>query len=157
MNRLGQRMRMLGERRVDVDMHHHEVASGGQCEPKGMQAPWARKPIPSTRFLIVGLGLDENQMSEVEEIREKGRATIRPLLKKRRSNRKELRAHLKSDNPDPATVGSLIISSRTIRPEIKAAAESMKTAFEDILTEEQLGKWQHDEVRPRRRPPQSRR
>ena len=140
MTRLGQRMRVLGKSQ----------------RPKDMQATWSMRPIPSARFLIVGLGLNEDQLSEVEKIRENGRSTIIPLFKKGRSTRKELRAQLKSDNPDPATVGALMISSRAIRPKIKAATESMKTAFKNILTEEQLKKWQRND-RPKRRSSRPRR
>ena len=132
MTRLGQRMRVLGKSQ----------------RPRGVRTSPRRHLMPSARFLIVGLGLDENQLSALEEIREKGRATRVSLLKDGRSIRKELRAQLKSDNPDPATVGALMISSRAIRPKIKEATESMKTAFRNILTEDQLKKWQRNKPRP---------
>ena len=78
MARLGQRMRVLGKSQ----------------RPKGMQTPRRRYPIPSPRFLIAGLGLDEKQLSAVEEIRERGRSTIVPLVKEGRLTRKELSAQL---------------------------------------------------------------
>ena len=130
-----------------------EKGFGGMDGLRGMR-PGPGMVIPPDNFLINVLELDEDQLAEAAELRESLRATVTPLMQEGRAIRQEVKAQLDSENPDPTTVGELVIAGHALEPQIREASQAAREAFKEILTEEQLEKLEN--ARPGRRGMRSR-
>jgi len=97
------------------------------------------------------LDLSDEQIEAAQGILEVARAEIEPLREEGRTNREELHALLETENPDPTTVGELMIAGRDLRHEIRDVLEGYVAEFEALLTPEQLEKWENwQELRGKR-------
>jgi len=88
------------------------------------------------------LDLDQTQVEALEAIFENQRAATEGDREARRANGEALKSALGEANPDPMTVGELVIESKNLRAASKASHEELKGQIAEILTAEQLAKWE---------------
>ena len=110
---------------------HHGAPGGGRRGGR-------REVLPPDRFLKNRIGLSEEQLAQVGQLREDFKATVEPLREQGRAMRKSLRTELESDTPSAETAGHLVISGRDVRDQIRAARENVRESFRALLTPEQV-------------------
>lgn len=98
------------------------------------------------------LDLTEEQQAQLEELLEQLRATVQPLHEELRSLHEQLGLLLESDAPDAVEVGTLVIAIHQASQQIAQARQDFASAFEAILTAEQLEKLQEFLENPGRGP-----
>ena len=113
-----------------------------------------RSALPPDRALK-RLGLTEEQMAEVEKLRESHKAAMSSLREKGAGIRTQLREQLEMEESSPAKVGELVIEGRDVRQQIRKAQESARESFSALLTPHQLK--QIEKFRDRRGRPGARR
>jgi Spy/CpxP family protein refolding chaperone len=91
------------------------------------------------RALARALALTRDQISETKEIYKDLRSTVEPL-------REQLETLLDGDNPAPGQVGQVVIDIDGLRDDIQSARAEADSAFEAILTPEQLQKYHEFEA-----------
>ena len=114
-----------------------------------------RRPVLPPDRALERLGLTEEQMAEVEKLRESHKATLSSLREKGAGIRTQLREQLEMEESSPAKVGELVIEGRDLRQQIRQAQESARESFSALLTPEQLK--QIEKFRERRGRPGARR
>jgi Spy/CpxP family protein refolding chaperone len=100
----------------------------GDRGPRGFRGP--------ARFLE----LTEQQQAAARDIFEQRRPETEALREQMRENRTLLRESLESGNPDPTSVGELVIEGHALRQKGRALREESKKAFEALLNTEQKRK-----------------
>ena len=108
--------------------------------------------LPPRRVLESVLELTDEQFDELEVLRDELMAAIEPLRDQHKELGESLKAELELENPDPTTLGELMIASRDLREQIRAGHDAFVTSFEGILTPDQLEKLEawRENPRPRR-------
>jgi Spy/CpxP family protein refolding chaperone len=106
--------------------------------------------VPPRRVLEEVLGFTEEQFAALDELKDEMKAAMQPIHDKQIPLHDELREALKSESPDPLTVGTLTIEIHNGREESRELGESFAAAFKDLLTEDQLAKLEEFEKQPRR-------
>ena len=86
------------------------------------------------------LELTEEQVSQLDALREELKAIVAPLREERMGLRRGLRAELELEEPSALRVGELVISRHEVGQEIRAARQDFRESFRAILTPEQLDK-----------------
>ncbi len=66
--------------------------------------------------------------------------TVAPLRQQLRAVEEQLGNLLRGENPDPAAVGALVIQGKNLREQMGEAHRAYVVAFEELLTETQLGR-----------------
>ncbi len=116
--------------------------------PRGRRG---RRGLPPDRVLKNRIGLSDEQLAQVSQLREDFKATVEPLFEEGHALRESLRSELESDAPSIETVGNLVISGRDVRKQIRATRQSFRESFETILTPEQVEKLKEFKERGHRR------
>ena len=116
--------------------------------PRGRRG---RRGLPPNRVLKNRIGLSDEQLTQVNQLREDFKATVEPLLEQGHALRGSLRTELESDAPSVETVGNLVISGRDVRKQIRATRQNFRESFESILTPEQAEKLNEFKERGHRR------
>lgn len=96
--------------------------------------------FPPVRMLQEVVGLTDEQLSELDRLREEFRVTVEPLFQQARGFRQAVDEELDQEQPSALRVGELVISGRDVRRQIGDARQSFRDTFEGILTTEQLEK-----------------
>jgi Spy/CpxP family protein refolding chaperone len=104
-----------------------------------------RLMIPPTEMLAHRIGLTEDQLDQVESIRADFQASVEPLLEESHQFREALYEALRSENPSPAYVGDLVISTHVVGEDVGEIVRVFRSDFESILTVEQLERLKHFE------------
>ena len=118
---------------------HHGGSRGGRR---------GRGGLPPDRMLRNRIGLSEEQLAHVNQLREDFKAIVEPLFEEGHAIRESLRTELESEAPFAETVGNLVIAGRDVRKQIRANHQNLRESFESILTPEQAEKM--DEFKERR-------
>jgi protein CpxP len=113
-------------------------APGALAQPFG---PGEEGPGPGAfrgpgRFLE----LSEEQQEAARRIFEQQRPEMEALHEQMRENREQLRKAFEGGNPDPMSVGELVIEDHALKEKGRALHEQSKEAFEMLLTPEQKRK-----------------
>jgi len=103
---------------------------GDDDGPGGMQR--------AARFLE----LTQDQKTRLAEIEEQARPERERLRELTREAHERFRQAIEATNPDPATVGQAAIEMHALRAQHESSRESFESAFESLLTPEQLRKWE---------------
>ncbi len=109
-----------------------------------MAAPTSPRPaqdISPIRTVARFFGMTAEQAEQLKGFFENQRLTIEPLRRQIADHEKSLREALAS-NPDPGTVGVLVIEIHALQGQINEAHKQLIPNFEGILDEEQLRKLQ---------------
>ena len=85
--------------------------------------------------------MTDDQLRLVAELAEKIAAAVGPLREELHALPLELKAELGSDDPDPCTIGSLILAIKDQKIAICTTLRWFDEEFEAILDPEQLEKW----------------
>lgn len=86
------------------------------------------------------LSLTAAQETRVQQLREKTRVAIEPLLEERKPLVEQVRAALDS-HADAATVGAAVIAAHEHGEKIRAVREQHDKELETLLTPAQLSRW----------------
>ncbi len=116
--------------------------------PRGKRG---RRGLPPDRVLKHRIGLSDEQLAQVKQLREDFEATMDPLFEQGHALRESLRTELESDSASVETVGNLVISGHDVRNQIQATRQNLRESFEAILTPEQIEKLRGSRERGHRR------
>ncbi len=117
---------------------------------EGFRGPGARGLTPPRWVLENVLELTDEQLDALEALKTDHRAAMRPLREERRELGKGLKAALASENPDATAVGESVIAIHDLGEQMKLASADFGTAFEALLTEDQLQALQEWKENPKR-------
>ncbi len=122
-----------------------EPGSEGFMKPAGHHGgpPRGRRGrggLSSDRVLKNRIGLSDEQLAQVNQLREDFKATVEPLFEQGHALRESLRTELESDAPSVETVGNLVISGHDVRNQVRATRQNFRESFEAILSAEQVEK-----------------
>lgn len=118
---------------------------GGQGTRGGgasLQQQAAGPGFGSPQWIAKYLELSEAQIEQWKVIQEETRAAMAPILETRKANGERLRELLEGTNPDPTTVGTLVIQNHTLGAQIRDIHEAAQAKFIAILTPEQKTKFE---------------
>ncbi len=87
------------------------------------------------------LGLSDQQVAEIRELLRKHRDAVFPLQQDLRAKRHALVTALEAPQPDPMTVGRLVIEQRALRQRIQKLAQQLQADVRAVLTPEQQQKF----------------
>ena len=85
------------------------------------------------------LDLTDQQIAQIDSLREAQKSLIQPLREKQRANREAMEAALAAG--DSAKAGELAMAGYNTRQQIKAAHEKYDASFTALLTPAQKAKW----------------
>lgn len=109
---------------------------------------------PGGDRLATFLGLSDEQKANWEQMHQEFRESMRATFEQQRPNRDKLRAALDADQPDPAAVGSLVVSMHQQRKQMEKQHEAFQQRLRASLTPEQQVKFDaFQALRPERRGP----
>ena len=98
------------------------------------------------------LDLTEEQIEAAEAIREGVRTEMQAMRGERRTLREQLKATLDGESPDATEVGRLTIELHAMREQTRVTLKDAEARFAELLTSEQLEKWEnYKELRQSRR------
>jgi Spy/CpxP family protein refolding chaperone len=83
------------------------------------------------------LKLNDDQKASFKQLHEDFQAKVEPLFEQHRKLSDQLQEALAADNPDPKTVGTLVIQAQQVQQQIKAAHDDLESKVGAILTPEQ--------------------
>ena len=95
------------------------------------------------RVLKVALNLDDEQLVALRDLIESRAAEVKAIAEEVHELQSQLEELVKSDDPDPAEVGGLVLDIRTLKQEIGAGHAAYQQSFRDILTPEQVERLGH--------------
>jgi Spy/CpxP family protein refolding chaperone len=98
--------------------------------PKGV-------PVPAH-----ALDLTPEQQEAAREIFEQQRPAVDALREQMRANRAELFQSVAGGEPEPCTIGEIVMEGHALKQKERALQEELKKAFARILTEEQRKKFE---------------
>ena len=93
---------------------------------------------PPDQVLKVVLELDESQLARLQGLMEARRDVFTRSAARMAELRVQLEQALNQPEPDPASVGSLIIAIRGLERETAQHQENFRTQFQQMLTDEQF-------------------
>jgi hypothetical protein len=117
------------------------LARPGEAIPLGLENEGPDAP-PAQRAVIMFLRLDEAQVSAWNQLLEDQRATIQPIREEIKATEIALREEMRKDEPDPATVGSYVISRQDLGRQVGEAHRFYVSEFEGLLDEDQMRRLQ---------------
>ena len=95
------------------------------------------------RVLKVALNLDDEQLIDLRDIIESRAAEVKTIKEEVHELQAQLEELVKSDDPDPAEVGGLVLDIRTLKQEIGEGHAAYQQSFRDILTSDQVERLSH--------------
>ena len=98
-----------------------------------------REQLPPPGYLK----LTDEQKDAVHGLAEDLRAALEPLRDEQRALHEELRENLESDAPNARRVGQLTIALHGFPVQLRAEFEVFDSAFRDLLSDEQLAKYEN--------------
>ncbi|HEX2834327.1 MAG TPA: Spy/CpxP family protein refolding chaperone [Thermoanaerobaculia bacterium] len=105
--------------------------------PRGQRGP--RQDALRPQVLADFLDLTDAQKTQAQALRASMRAAVEPLRAQLQANREAVKAAVDAGNAQQA--GQLVVSSKGVREQIKAAHETFETQFAALLNAEQKAKW----------------
>jgi hypothetical protein len=111
--------------------------------------PLAAATTPNTfpnchnwRAIAKYLSLSSSQVQQTGVLLAAEKAAIEPIKAQIEPLHDQILALLNGTNPDPCAIGALRIQIHGLYDQIEAAHATFKTAFEALLSPDQLTKWQ---------------
>jgi Spy/CpxP family protein refolding chaperone len=114
-------------------------ASSGGAQPPAPDGPAGWGP-GGPRGLARILGLTDEQKAQVQKVFEQYRPQMQALREQTRDVRTRRQEALANPQPDPMTVGEIVIEEHQLREKGRALREEMKKAIDGFLTPEQKSK-----------------
>ena len=118
--------------------------------PAAAAEPAHRPRCNDLRALAKALALTKEQVQATRTIYKDLRGVVDPLREEIEPLREELQDLLDENNPAPGQVGQIVIDIDALRDEIAEARDAAEDLFEELLTPEQLAKYDifEDRCRP---------
>jgi len=88
------------------------------------------------------LGLSDTQVQQLRDLRKQQFEAARPSLEQAREKRQALAEAMRSENPDPAKVGQLMVEMKQLRQSMGGRRGELQSKAQAILTPEQQTKLQ---------------
>ena len=98
--------------------------------------------LSNPRLLARYLRLTPEQVQQQRQLVQALRADLEPLRAQRTALREDLRAALEGGSPDACAVGAIVVDLSELRGQIRGELEEFDDAFSDILTPEQLVRYE---------------
>jgi Spy/CpxP family protein refolding chaperone len=98
--------------------------------------------LSNPRLLARYLRLTPEQVQQQRQLVQALRADVEPLREQRKALRDDLRAALEGGSPDACAVGAIVVDLSELRGQIRGELEEFDDAFSDILTPEQLARYE---------------
>lgn len=98
--------------------------------------------LSNPRLLARYLRLTPEQVQQQRQLVQALRADVEPLRAQRTALREDLRAALEGGSPDACAVGAIVVDLSELRGQIRGELEEFDDAFSDILTPEQLARYE---------------
>ncbi len=115
------------------------LAQRGERGPRGPQSDRDRRPSQQ-QTLKDAIGLSDEQLSKINELRQANRNEIREIFQATRESGTRLREEMQKDSPDAATVGQLMIDSRSAPKRAASKHGELSEKVRGVLTSEQVSK-----------------
>ena len=104
---------------------------------QGRMGPRDRSRTPTFDEVKAALNLNDSQLAAIQENNTATREQVRAIFTEVKEKREALDAELESANPNPATVGQLMIDSRAAQERVKELHESAREQNLTVLDETQ--------------------
>ena len=117
----------------------------GHRGPGGMNGPGGPGGDHQLFRIAHALDLSEAQQEDWKDALAQHRESLQPLFDEMKMIQEQLDVLLGLDDPDPAEVGLLVIDQRGLRNDIGDSRGLLEAQLTDLLTPEQLAKW--DEIK----------
>ena len=98
---------------------------------------------PPVRVLKIALDLSDQQVADLRDLIQARALEVRGVNGEIQEVQADLEELLKSDAPDPAEVGGLVLDILALKQEIGQGHEAYQQSFRDILTPEQVERLGH--------------
>ena len=98
--------------------------------------------LSNPRLLARYLRLTPEQVQQQRQLVQALRADVEPLREQRKALREDLREALEGGSPDACAVGAIVVDLSELRGQIRGELEEFDDAFSDILTPEQLARYE---------------
>ncbi len=95
------------------------------------------------RVLKAALNLSDEQMTDLRELIEARAEEVKAINEEIHELQVQLEELVKSDTPDPAEVGGLVLDIRTLKQEIGQGHEGYQQSFRELLTDVQVERLGH--------------
>jgi Spy/CpxP family protein refolding chaperone len=122
------------------------LAEEGGASP----APYAgARPAPRHRLgpqparVARYLQLTDDQKEGIRRLVEEHRASVGPVVERRRGLRDELRALMEQESPDAAAVGEVVLRLRAQRRSLQTSRDGLRERIAGLLNGEQRVRWEH--------------
>jgi Spy/CpxP family protein refolding chaperone len=102
--------------------------------------PGAERQPPTPTALIEYLGLSETQVTQLTDLRKSLPDIAKPIAEQIRTKNEALREEMQKTNPNPATVGQLMVDMKALREQIRAEHVKINDQAKALLTEDQKSK-----------------
>ncbi|MBE7544384.1 MAG: periplasmic heavy metal sensor [Bryobacteraceae bacterium] len=102
--------------------------------------PGAERQPPAPTALIEYLGLSEAQVTQLTDLRKSLPDVVKPIAEQIRTKNQALREEMQKTNPNPATVGQLMVDMKALREQIRAEHVKINDQAKALLTEDQKSK-----------------
>ncbi len=100
--------------------------AGAMLMAQGPRGPRGGDRTPNFEALQQAISLSDAQLAAIQENNAAAREQARTLMGEARDKHEALQAELDSPNPNPTTVGQLVIDARAIREQIKTVHEDTR-------------------------------
>lgn len=90
--------------------------------------------------LKAAIGLSDEQLSKINDLRRANRNEIREIFQATRENGMQLREEMQKDSPDAATVGQLMIDAQSAPKRAAEKHRELSATLGGVLTDEQSSK-----------------
>ena len=113
------------------------LASGTLFAQRGPRGPRGDDDRPASRqqSLKEAIGLSDEQLSEINELRRASREGVSEIFRTARENATQLRQEMQKDEPDAATLGRLMVDSLKTRSKVSAMHSGVGEKVGDNLTD----------------------
>ena len=115
------------------------LAQRGERGPRGPRGDRDRSESQQ-QTLKEAIGLSDEQLSKINDLRQANRDGIREIFQATRENGTKLREEMQKDSPDAATVGQLMIDSQSAPKRAAAKHRELSATLRGVLSDEQLSK-----------------
>ena len=95
---------------------------------------------PSASEVKAALGLDDNTVSQLQQLRRDQREALRSTFQQIRDDERKLRVTLQAGGADPTALGNLLLSIQDLRKQVRDSGEAYRTQALALLNDEQKAK-----------------
>lgn len=116
------------------------IGMGPGRGPGWGMGPAAQGQPPAPAALKEALGLSDQQMQQLLDLRKQAAEDNRSVAEQIRAKRQELASLMQTANPDPAKAGQLLVEIKKLEEQRRARLEEFRTKALAVLTAEQKQK-----------------